>query len=274
MAMDVSKARHSGPDTPEAARISYALRKMQENGVAKPTIDSNNINGLLETALPNPHEQADNLILYMGRSTSDNPGNPFNIKLETVASIIGGLNSSDVSYAIYEMVQQDFIRARGSGQILLTLDGWGRYDELSKSSIDSRQAFMAMPFGKDTLDKIFQKHWAPAVTSAGFNLVRLDTRERAGLIDDRLRVEIRRSRFLIAEITGQNQGAYWEAGFAAGLDRPVIYICEKNEFKKTHFDTNHNLTILWTEDTLKDAAERLTACIRETLPAEANLGGD
>lgn len=228
-AIGVLKTHHSRLNTPEAARLSYALRKMQENGVANPTISSNNIDGLLETVLPNPHEQADNLILYMGRSTRDNPGNPFDIKHETVASIIGGFNGLDVSYAIQEMVRQDFIRQTASGLFLLTLNGWVRYDELSKSSIDSRQAFMAMPFGNDTLDKVFQKHWAPAVTSAGFNLVRLDTRERAGLIDDRLRVEIRRSRFLIAEITGHNRGAYWEAGFATGLDRPVIYMCEKNE---------------------------------------------
>ena len=47
-----------------------------------------------------------------------------------------------------------------------------------------------------------------------------------------------------------NSGAYWEAGFAEGLGRPVIYTCEKRYFDehKTHIDANHSLTIVWSED--------------------------
>ena len=72
-------------------------------------------------------------------------------------------------------------------------------------------------------------------------------RAKAGSIDERLRVEIRRSRFLIADLTDRNAGAYWEAGFAEGLGKPVIYTCEKSVFEeeKTHFDTNHMHTVLW-----------------------------
>jgi hypothetical protein len=41
--------------------------------------------------------------------------------------------------------------------------------------------------------------------------------------------------------------------------------------KRTHFDTNHLSTVLWESAALKDAADRLTAMIRATLPAEAKL---
>jgi nucleoside 2-deoxyribosyltransferase len=93
------------------------------------------------------------------------------------------------------------------------------------------------------------------------------------LIDDRLRVEIRKSRFMICELTNANAGAYWEAGYAEGLGRPVIYSCEKSYFetRRTHFDTNHCHTVLWVESDLDDAAERLKATIRATLPGEAKL---
>ena len=40
-------------------------------------------------------------------------------------------------------------------------------------------------------------------------------------------VEIRRARFLLAELTGDNSGVYWEAGYATGLGRPVFYTCQK-----------------------------------------------
>jgi len=33
----------------------------------------------------------------------------------------------------------------------------------------------------------------------------------------RMRLEIRRSRFAVVDLTHGNRGAYWEAGFAEGL---------------------------------------------------------
>ena len=50
------------------------------------------------------------------------------------------------------------------------------------------------------------------------------------MIDDRLRVEIQSARFLIADLTHENRGAFWEAGYAEGLGKPVIYTCEESVF--------------------------------------------
>ena len=41
-----------------------------------------------------------------------------------------------------------------------------------------------------------------------------------------MRVQIRASRFVICDLTHGNRGAYWEAGFAEGIGRPVIFVCE------------------------------------------------
>jgi nucleoside 2-deoxyribosyltransferase len=87
-------------------------------------------------------------------------------------------------------------------------------------------------------------------------------------------VALRTSRFVVSDLSYQNNyGAYWEAGFAEGLGRPVIYTCRKEEWdeRKTHFDTNHLNAIIWDPDKLDDAALRLTATIRATLPAEAKM---
>ena len=135
----------------------------------------------------------------------------------------------------------------------LTMKGWERYDEIRRGNIDSKKAFMAMPFNNAILDKVY-KRFKLAITQTGFDLLRVDERPKAGLIDDRLRVEIATSRFLIAELTDENHGVYWEAGFAEGLGRPVIYTCEKTYFEKvkTHFDTNHHLTVIWEEDKINE----------------------
>jgi hypothetical protein len=51
----------------------------------------------------------------------------------------------------------------------------------------------------------------------------------------------------------------------------VIYSCEAERWKasKTHFDTNHLVTIIWDASDLDKAGKLLTATIRATLRAEA-----
>ncbi len=130
-----------------------------------------------------------------------------------------------------------------------------------------------MDFSNDELNEIFVKYFKPASLAAGFQLVRIDEDVPAGLIDVRLQNEIRTSRFLVADLTNKNPGAYWEAGFALGLGLPVIYTCEAATFEKerTHFDTNHFHTIKWDHANPQEAANRLRDTIRATLPEEAKL---
>jgi nucleoside 2-deoxyribosyltransferase len=90
----------------------------------------------------------------------------------------------------------------------------------------------------------------------------------------RMRLEIRRARFVVADLTHSNRGAYWEAGFADGLGKPVVYTCEKTVFEKTekpHFDVSQEYHVVWEADKLDVAAQELTLIIRNSLPDEAIL---
>ena len=158
--------------------------------------------------------------------------------------------------------------APGQGHVTLSFEGWDYFEQLRRDGPSYQKAFMAMKFGDSLLNEIFEKVFKPCVKQAGFELIRLDDVPRAGLIDDRLRVEIQSSDYIISDLTHDNLGAYWEAGYAEGLGKPVIYTCEKEKFQadKTHFDTNHHLTIIWDNDAPESAGENLKATIRATLP--------
>ena len=101
---------------------------------------------------------------------------------------------------------------------------------------------MAMKFRDPLLNRMFI-FFRKTVVAAGFDLIRLDDVLEAGLIDNQLRAQIRQSKFILADLTQGNNGAYWEAGYAEGLGKPVIYLCKKSYWEefKTHFDTNHHL---------------------------------
>jgi nucleoside 2-deoxyribosyltransferase len=132
---------------------------------------------------------------------------------------------------------------------------------------------MAMQFGEADLNAVVDTCFRRAVARTGFELRLATDRQPAGIIDDQMRVAIRTARFVLADLTHQNSGAYWEAGFAEGLGKLVIYTCREQEWSehRAHFDTNHPVTIKWRADDLAAAAEGLVNTIRATLPEEATM---
>jgi len=122
----------------------------------------------------------------------------------------------------------DIVESTSQKQNLkLTLAGWSRFDQLTKSSADSDQVFVAMWFHRD-MDTIYTDGIAPAVEACGLRPYRVDRAAHTNRIDAEIITEIRRSRFLVAEVTGERGGVYYEAGFAQGLGLPVIWCCNQS----------------------------------------------
>jgi hypothetical protein len=273
-----------GLDDRQRATLSFAIRRLQ-SGARIPCVAQDEADNILRsTSLPTAHDQLSNLILYLGQELSE-PGDRVDIEAQVLRAALGSITTRGASWIISQAKGRNLVEGmiRNStfeGDIVLaastlTIDGWARFHELQTSIPDCKKAFMAMKFGDEEMNRVFFDCLRPAALRAGYELVKLDDTPRAGLIDDRLRLEIRTARFLIADLTHANPGAYWEAGFAEGLGRPVIYTCKESVFSdassRPHFDTNHHLSIQWDLSDLSAAADRLTATIRATLPSEAIL---
>lgn len=128
---------------------------------------------------------------------------------------------------------------------------------------------MAMPFGDAELDAVYKECFKPAVEATGFDLWRLDEKPEAGIIDNNMVVAIRECRFLLAEVTHLNPGALWEAGFAEGAGKPVIYLCREKEWKDRHFDIAYRQSVKWDRNAPEEAVRNLKAAVRATFPADA-----
>jgi hypothetical protein len=277
--------RKAGYAPMERAKLGYGLRRLG-GGVL---VTSHSLESIIqETKLPDASALQDNLLLYM-HSELAGPGESIELWAPALCGWLGALSATSARWAIDQAlaagliigeVNKRFSAPESAKQFrvtdaTLTIKGWARVEELLRSASGSHKAFMAMKFGDPQLDAVFREYFKPAVGQTGFDLMRLDDEPRAGLIDDRLRLEIRTSRFMIADLSHANAGAYWEAGFAEGLGRPVIYTCRKDVFDnpttKPHFDTNHYLTVVWDPADPATAAEQLKTVIRVTLPTEAAL---
>lgn len=266
-------------DKDAAPKLSHVVRKSAESG-RHLVLNTYMAESVLENPLPRPREQADLLVQWLAIN-SPGPGESVEMGYDLHGAIVGAKSHAGFSLLIDHLISSGLLSgeraAYTSGEsvasVALTFAGWDYYEKLRLGESSYRKAFMAMKFGDEALESILNSVLKPATKRAGFDLFKLDDRPKAGLIDDRMRVEIRAADFVIADLTHDNAGAYWEAGFAEGLGKPVIYTCERSkfDFSKTHFDTNHHLTIVWDPAAPDEAGLRLTETIRATLPHLAKL---
>lgn len=120
----------------------------------------------------------------------------------------------------------------------------------------SAMGFCAMWFSEE-VSPLWAEVISPAISACGYEPVRMDTHEHVNRIDDEIIAMIRRSRFVVADFTGHRGGVYFEAGFALGLDRPVIWMCREDALKDAHFDTRQYNFIVWKQGEYEAARKRL-----------------
>jgi hypothetical protein len=164
---------------------------------------------------------------------------------------------TELSYLSEELKRRGYVELN-AGQVsyLVTMKGWERLEEIRKQGRTSTRCFVAMWFDA-AMTQIYEKGIEPAVKKAGNDPLRIDKFEHVNRIDDEIIGQIKRSRFMVADFTGQRHGVYFEAGMMLGLGRRVIWMCQKSEIEKStlHFDVRQFNFIDY--DTSSDARERL-----------------
>jgi hypothetical protein len=178
------------------------------------------------------------------------------------------------------LVGEELIEASGSVHYRLTANGWRLVAKLTDGATKSTSAFVAMWFS-DEMFKMYDNAIEPAIREAGYEPILINRKHHTNKVDDEIITEIRRAKFIVADFTTaflelRNEqgkllstiapargGVYFEAGFAMGLGKPVIWCARKDvvDANQLHFDTRQFSHIVWTDatDLRKQLTERITA---------------
>jgi nucleoside 2-deoxyribosyltransferase len=128
--------------------------------------------------------------------------------------------------------------------IIVLPEGWKRIDELQKNQTNSKQVFIAIAFSESM--KVVQEKIEEGIRKAGYLPYVMNKNKHNNQIVPEILFQIKQSKFVIAEFSTNNNGAYYEAGYAAGLGKEVIHICNDDKFKEEgHFDIKQKSTVLW-----------------------------
>ena len=272
----------------QRAILSHRIR-MKSEGIRTETSDpytvtSDTLKWLRSSgSLPSAAVQAANIIRFVGDSVSRS-GEAVRKLPGGFHAIIGAFNLKAAIWLMKELVERRKLTADPLGtavgtdpdtghplpsftNITLSLDGWEQYESEKRGTFSGNYGFIAMQFKDRDLDSFVKDVVKPAVEKIGYSLVDMKEVSRAGIIDNIMRTQIRDAAFVIADLTHDNSGAYWEAGYAEGLGKPVIYICEMMKFEEasTHFDTNHCTTVRWSQADPDGFSRELIATLRRSL---------
>jgi len=243
-------------------KLSAWIRNLNENGIEVPEINSNSLEQI-QKILPDhsPREKQIILLQNIERMTKY-PGKPILIIPEYDIPLAWASDKEEFMYYIESLINRGFLRNIGDGQqvyrnkigkliydssgclIEITANGWEYLEQLEKHIEASTQAFVAMSFSEE-LKPIWEGPIFNAIKKAGYKPYRVDAEPHSDRIDVKIIAEIKNSRFLVADITEQKRGVYFEAGYALGLGLPVIWCVRKDDLDKVHFDTRQYNHIVW-----------------------------
>ena len=130
----------------------------------------------------------------------------------------------------------------------ICFDGLEYIESLAQTNENSKNVFAAFYFKE--LKEIFDNDVKEIVEELGLNYIRVSSSTNDEIIG-----KIKSSKIVIADFTGQRNSVYFEAGFALGLNIPVIWTCKKEEEKELSFDTRQYPHTLW--ETKEDLKEQL-----------------
>jgi predicted CopG family antitoxin len=228
----------------------------------------------LKTETTSPAQIINRLVEFLYK---DQKLTSFNVDYYKLRPIIESFEPQEMDNYIDELERQKLIGKISGKQYKRTLKGFEVYEELKKGKSKSNQVFMALQFDSDA-HKLYNTHFKPAVGALGLDLPIISDLTKAGAIIAQMEAQIRQSKFLIADVTPvenkPNANVYWEAGFARGLGKHVLYLCEESKVGELPFDTRGELHVLYDSSSDKGIAkaiDELQAKIFNTFPNELVL---
>ena len=285
--------------------ISCVLRNEYERRGNKPPdspLDLDYLHRVVAQYIPlTPLEKLNNALRMVNR-LSQKVGEFVELNLSHNYPLFHCFDADELNSVLHFLKSQEFVSLgtyKHGKTIKILPKGYERLQQIQQKRHDSTTCFVAMWFTPE-MQEVFDQAVKPAIefteegqTESRFTAIKIDNVEHINDINDEIIANIRRSRFMVCDLTGYRGGVYFEAGFAYGLGLPVIYTCRKDwssedklkdnagnvvetlkdssgrdiRVKKegVHFDLAHRNRIEWEEDKLDELREKLENRIKAVI---------
>jgi hypothetical protein len=257
--------RFADPDGPAAAYplnrlhlVSGYLRELTVHGHGDTMVSAESATTMADAAPGTVPKRSEKLLLTLA-AMSRFAGERQDINGPRDRSLAYCTNGGELMFLLHHLLQDGLLDGppvRSDPPIFdwvaVSLKGWARVEQLRAGSSSFTQGFVAMTFDAG-LEWIYTQSIAPAIENAGYQPLILSRQEHADRVDERIVLELNRSRFVVAEFAQHRPSVYFEAGYALGRGLPVVWTCRADDYEGAHFDTRQYNHIVWsTAEELRD----------------------
>jgi nucleoside 2-deoxyribosyltransferase len=252
-----------------SSKLSAWIRERNEWGIDVPEINSKSLQEIVQS-IPdyNPSDKQLLLLRAIARK-SKYPGDSISLLPRFDYPLAWASAEEEFFYYIRSLINRGLLAWTKEGplafgdmaiEVEVSADGWDYLDQSAQRSAEFRQVFVAMSFS-ESMKPIWAEAIKPAIVEAGYKPYRIDVESHIDRIDAKIIAEIKNSLFVVADVTEQKHGVYFEAGYALGRKIPVIWCVRKNDLSSIHFDTRQYNHIVW------DSPEKLREKLYDTICA-------
>lgn len=212
-------------------------------------------------------------LMFLARHRTGEPGGECELRGQLDYPLIDAPCSETFDFLFGHAVDAGLLRCESLSTSQITFKGWEFLDSRVGAEGAPVRAFVAMSFD-DRLSAVFDNGIQPALEiDCGISCIRIDRIHHNEKICDKILAEIRRCPILIADVTLQRPGVYFEAGFALALDHTVIWAVREDEIRDVHFDTRQYNHIVWKDpqDLRLKLGDRIHATALNLPPARTSI---
>jgi len=263
--------------------LSGLVREINEINNNHPLVMYKELDELLEDSrIPKDDDiqaKSGKILRYL-RDKSPNYGAKVELHLERDRSVAYAVDQNEFVALLRLLDDSGYINAEiisameNTGELVapqvetsLTAQGWELARGLGQEVIDSQQGFIAIRFDDDA--DSFIEAIEKGIKNAGFEPECIKEKHYPERVMDKALGEIRRSKFVIVDLTKNRCAVSFEAGFAHALGIECIFFCQKDEEVEDFYPKNYKYVKYKNEEDLQQKVEEV---VRSRIGQPPNSG--
>ncbi len=187
-----------------AHMLSAWIRDRNETGIKVPMLMQDLVATIEKSIRHYSPAEKQILLLQAIEKRTDAPGGGVSLNYDSDYPLAWAKNRDEFKYHIKSLDERSLINSDmqvNACTSQITPDGYDRLDKAQNESIFSDQCFVAMSFDDD-IKPDWDDGFKPAIKDAGYKALRVDIEPHNENIVFKIIKEIRRSRFVVADLTG------------------------------------------------------------------------
>lgn len=194
-------------------------------------IDDISLNPLFESVIipRTPIDKMDRLLLNLSHDVAKGFGQTIRLKYDESTPLAYARDKPELLYLLNEMNRKGYFAnafsAVGEWQCQLSIEGWDRIYELMRGGLGSKQIFVACWFNR--LHDHYRLAIEHGIEQAGYLPMSIKDKNYPDTIMAQALGQIRRSRFVVVDLTQQRNSVFVEWGFAMGIGLKFMLVVDE-----------------------------------------------